>query len=368
VRPVTGCDARQSRWGRARPPERSNRPASLKTGQDDSDTLEGGTGNDTLDGGIDDDLLTGGQGNDVFTFDNDGNDTITDFGAGITGNPNDGTDQTDHDFVDLSAYYDGISELRADFADDGILNQSNSIANGGTVDYSNNVAMVGSLTLTGASTSDLTYDTTNVTCFTTGTLIRTIDGLKAVEDIRQGDMVWTKDDGYQAVRWIGSRHFGADALDGADNLRPIRIKAHSLGRGLPHRDLLVSQQHRMLVNSRITQRMTNEDEVLVAAKHLLQVDGIDVAQDVNTVTYVHFLFDRHQIVEAEGAQTESLFTGPEALKSVTAEARAEILAIFPELSELDHGRLPSSVRVILSGRKGRKLAQRQKANGKQLTE
>ena len=114
--------------------------------------------------------------------------------------------------------------------------------------------------------------------------------------------------------------------------------------------------------------MTNEDEGLVAAKRFLQVDGIDVAQDVNTVTYVRSLFDRHQIIEAEGAQTESLFTGPEALKSVTAEARAEILAIFPELTELDHGRLPSSVRVILSGRKGRKLAQRHKANGKQLTE
>ena len=84
----------------------------------------------------------------------------------------------------------------------------------------------------------------------------------------------------------------------------------------------------MLVNSPISQRMTNEDEGLVAAKRFLQVDGIDVAQDVNTVTYVRSLFDRHQIIEAKGAQTESLFTGPEALKSVTAEARAEILAVL----------------------------------------
>ena len=84
----------------------------------------------------------------------------------------------------------------------------------------------------------------------------------------------------------------------------------------------------MLVNSPSCQRMTNEDEGLVAAKRFLQVDGIDVAQDVNTVTYVRSLFDRHQIIEAEGAQTESLFTGPEALKSVTAEARAEILAVL----------------------------------------
>ena len=53
----------------------------------------------------------------------------------------------------------------------------------------------------------------------------------------------------------------------------------------------------------------------MAAKDLLQVEGIDVVQDAESVTYVHCLLDRHQIVESEGAETESLFTGPEALKN-----------------------------------------------------
>lgn len=202
-------------------------------------------------------------------------------------------------------------------------------------------------------------------CFTSGTLIRTIDGLVAAEEIEQGDMVWTKDDGYQPVRWVGHRYFDGEALSGHENLRPIRIKRGALGNGLPERDLRVSQQHRMLVNSSILERMTGDDEALVAAKHLLQINGIDVDHKAQGVTYIHFLFDRHQIVEAEGAESESLFTGPEALKSVSPEARKEIFAIFPELMDTQYDKLEPA-RPILSGRKGKKLAQRHKQNRKFL--
>ena len=139
-------------------------------GQDDADTLEGGTGNDTLDCGIDDDriirgsgddVLTGGEGDDVFDLDLAGNDTITDFGSGISGDIKDG-DQSNNDFMDLSGSYDGLSDLRDDLSDDGILNHSNSTANGGKVDYSGLAAITGGLTITGTAATALTWDTTNV--------------------------------------------------------------------------------------------------------------------------------------------------------------------------------------------------------------
>lgn len=111
-----------------------------------------------------------------------------------------------------------------------------------------------------------------------------------------------------------------------------------------------------------------KDEVLVAAKHLLQVEGIDVRQDADSVTYVHFLFDRHQIVESEGAETESLFTGPEALKTVDSVAWVEILHLFPELASINYDRLPEPVRPILSGRQGLKLANHHANNKKHLAQ
>lgn len=329
--------------------------------------LSVGIDDDLLVGGAGDDELTGGEGDDAFVLDTAGNDTITDFGSGISGGIKD-DDQTNNDFIDLSGSYENLKDLRADFEDDGILNHSNSTAKGGDVDYTGLAAITGGLTLTGAAASGLIWDTTNVMCFTAGTLIRTIDGLVPAEDITQGMLVWTKDDGYQPIRWIGTRRMTRSELAEHANVRPIRIKAGALGDNLPERDLLVSPQHRILVNSKIVHRLQGEDEVLVSAKHLLQVEGIDVENDLSEVTYVHFLFDRHQIVESEGAETESLFTGPEALKAVENEARKEILAIFPELAELDHARLPIPIRPILSGRQGRKLANRHASKNKYLTQ
>ena len=261
-----------------------------------------------------------------------------------------------------------MKDLRDDFNDDGILNHSNSTANGGTADYTGLAAITGGLTLTGAAASGLTWDSTNVMCFTAGTLIRTVEGLVPAEEITQGMLVWTKDDGYQPMRWIGTRQMSKTDLETHANVRPIRIKAGALGQNMPERDLTVSPQHRILVNSKLARRLHGADEVLVAAKHLLQVEGIDVVQDADSVTYVHFLFDRHQIVESEGAETESLFTGPEALKTVDSAARVEILHLFPELASIDYDRLPDPVRPILSGRQGRKLANRHASNKKHLAQ
>ncbi len=89
------------------------------------DNLIGGAGDDLLIGGEGDDLLSGGAGNDTFEYQpGDGHDTITDFNAGNSGKLNDG-DSSNNDFIDLSDYYQSLSELRADFLDDGVLNQSN---------------------------------------------------------------------------------------------------------------------------------------------------------------------------------------------------------------------------------------------------
>ncbi|TKW64883.1 MAG: Hint domain-containing protein, partial [Paracoccus denitrificans] len=173
-----------------------------------------------------------------------------------------------------------------------------------------------------------------------------------------------RDGGPQAIRWIGTRHLDAATLADNPKLRPVRIRAGALGEGLPQADLIVSPQHRMLVRSRIALKMFGAMEVLVAARQLCQIEGIDVADDLDSVTYVHFLFDAHQIVWANGAESESLFSGVEALRSVGPAAVAEIFAIFPELR--DRTELPPSARELVSGRLGRNLVVRHCQNRKPL--
>ncbi|MDO5659329.1 MAG: Hint domain-containing protein, partial [Paracoccus sp. (in: a-proteobacteria)] len=200
-------------------------------------------------------------------------------------------------------------------------------------------------------------------CFSADAMIETDRGLVRAGDLVAGDMVRTRDSGFQPVRWVGAQVLTFMPFSAA-SLRPVRINAGALGDGLPVADLVVSPQHRVLVRSNIAQKMFGTDEVLVAAKQLLQIDGIDIAEDLAEVTYVHFLFDQHEIVFANGAESESLFTGPQALKVVGSAALEEIFAIFPELRDRDY--TPEPARVLASGRMGRKLAVRHNQNGKPL--
>jgi hypothetical protein len=141
----------------------------------------------------------------------------------------------------------------------------------------------------------------------------------------------------------------------------VRIAAGALGPGLPARDLWLAQQHRVLVASRIAGRIFGESEVLVAARHLLGLPGIVIDDSDADLEYFHILLDRHEILLSEGAQTESLFTGPEAIRMMGPEARAEILALFPELAGLEDAPLPA--RPIGRAGQGRQLARRHLRNG-----
>lgn len=206
----------------------------------------------------------------------------------------------------------------------------------------------------------------SVVCYASGTLIATEHGPVAVHCLRVGDKVMTVDRGLQQVRWVGCRRITAADMARNPALRRVRIRAGALGEGLPKRDLLVSQQHRMLVRSKIAGRMFGSHEVLVAAKKLVGLPGIDYSEDIRETTYCHFLFNRHELVFAEGAQTESLLTGPQAIQALHHAARAEIFAIFPELSAASNDVAPPSARPLVKGQVARKMVGRHKANDRRV--
>lgn len=172
----------------------------------------------------------------------------------------------------------------------------------------------------------------DVPCFTRGTLIETDAGPTVVERLKVGDLVKTAEHGLQRIHWIGASRVTAAQLEASPNLYPIRISRHALGQGIPSRDLLVSRQHRMMVSSKIVQRMFKTDAVLVAACKLTDVAGIYVDRDVDSVDYFHLLLERHDVIFAEGAPTESFFTGKQALEAIGPEARKELSKVLIDLS------------------------------------
>lgn len=212
--------------------------------------------------------------------------------------------------------------------------------------------------------AELREDSGLIICFASDTMIDTSEGPVPAGQLAPGDLVRTVDHGLKPVRWVGARTVSRVQMQDRPGFRPVRISAGALGFGRPQQDMLVSQQHRILVDSRIARNMFGTAQVIVAAKQLAALDGIDIV-DAEAVTYVHFMFDQHELVYAEGAVAESLFTGPEAIKAVGPDAQAEIFAIFPELE--DHavtGALPVPVRPIAKGKDGRKMAQRMKKQGR----
>jgi hypothetical protein len=162
-----------------------------------------------------------------------------------------------------------------------------------------------------------------VTCFTAGTLIATDRGAVPCEVLRPGDGVLTADRGAQPLRWIGRRH-----VAGGGALAPVVFARGSIGND---RGLAVSPQHRMLVRGWRAELLFGAEEVLVPALHLVNGRTIRRAS-CTAVTYIHLMFDRHEIVFAEGAPCESFFPGTEALGRAEAAVRAEILALFPALA------------------------------------
>lgn len=205
-----------------------------------------------------------------------------------------------------------------------------------------------------------------VMCFTTGTRIRTATGHRPVQCLKIGDEIPVARGGTQTIRWISTSRVGAAALARNPKLRPVRITAGALGDGLPKRDLLVSRQHRMLVRSRVAERMFGKREALVSAIRLTALPGIYVDESVTKVEYVHILFDQHEVIFAEGAASESLFTGPEALKSVPKAARRELMTLFPDLASLEYAAI--SAAHIPSGKQQKELVARHMKNARSLVE
>jgi hypothetical protein len=49
------------------------------------------------------------------------------------------------------------------------------------------------------------------------------------------------------------------------------------------------------------------------------------------VTYIHFMFDQHEVVLSNGCWTESFQPGDHTLQGIGNAQRTEILELFPEL-------------------------------------
>ncbi|MCK0126433.1 Hint domain-containing protein [Gelidibacter sp. F2691] len=207
-------------------------------------------------------------------------------------------------------------------------------------------------------------DVSAVICFVKGTRIATPHGQKSIETLYEGDQVLTINGDIHTIRWIGRREVSAFEMHHAPKLCPVRIRAGALGNQLPVQDLLVSRQHRILIRSKVAEHMFGTKEVLIPAIKLVGCSGIDLDERPRSLEYFHILLDEHEILIANGAPAESLFTGPEAMKSLSPEAIDEITTLFPEIIDRIANQGPTA--FVPSNKKINRMLKRHRKNSKDL--
>ncbi|WP_299555439.1 Hint domain-containing protein [uncultured Tateyamaria sp.] len=277
-----------------------------------NDTLTGGVGSNNIDGGEGNDLLLGGGGNNNLSG-GEGNDTL--FGQDGSGNLDGGVGD---DVI--------FAGLNTTFVQGGAGTDSLILPDGSTFTPFSAGSDGGNVTLpNGENFVYLRIGSVTIACFTAGMRIRTAHGDVPVEHLEQGDRVVTLDHGPQPIKWIGKR-----TVSGRGPHAPIRFLPGSIGNS---RSLRLSPQHRVLLSGWKCELLFHSREVLCAAKHLCDGDRI-FREPCADVTYVHFMFDRHEIVFSDNALLESFFIGDH-ITDAEQGCYSELVDLFPELAR--HG-------------------------------
>ncbi|SHG72086.1 Hint domain-containing protein [Marivita hallyeonensis] len=144
-------------------------------------------------------------------------------------------------------------------------------------------------------------------CLARGTQILTPGGYTPIERLKVGGIVETVDHGPQPIRWIAKSQATFNSDIGAPQKRPVKIRAGTAGNS---RDLLLSAQHRVVV--RIS-TPSGPSDVFAVSRHLAEeFDGrIRPAAGIRYITFYNLLFDKHEVIFADGVQVESLYPGPQ---------------------------------------------------------
>ncbi|MCC5976402.1 MAG: Hint domain-containing protein, partial [Rubellimicrobium sp.] len=168
-------------------------------------------------------------------------------------------------------------------------------------------------------------------CYAEGTRLESVNGPVAVENLQSGDLLVTLDDGPQPIRWIGWTEHHWPGTD--EKLLPVRIPARSLDGRLPYRDLMISPQHRILLNREIFAFGDADEDCFAPALSLDGYRGVQRDTSCKTVRYYHVLLERHSILMAEGLLSESFFPGPMAMRNLSLGNRVQVMTLFPDLAK-----------------------------------
>lgn len=166
-------------------------------------------------------------------------------------------------------------------------------------------------------------------CFARGTLIDTPTGPVAIEDLSPGDPVRTKDDGFQPITWISSCRL----IDDPDDPRlPIRIRADAMGELRPMQDLVVTRRFRFLLKRESVRALFGQDEMLSPVASFVDGENITELHGPIHTDFFNLMLGNHQIINANGLETESFHPGTYGIATMSTEMRQHLARMLPHMA------------------------------------
>ena len=168
--------------------------------------------------------------------------------------------------------------------------------------------------------------------FARGTLIQTVSGEVAIEDLQPGDMINTSSEEPAELIWIGSSNFVPAEV--GRRMPLIRIMPDSFGQSRPSSFLTVGPAARVLHTPHRLRSEAGYARLLTSVREF--VDGVNVIEVVppTPVRLFHLCLTRHAAIRAGGIEMETFHPGANAARDVSHSVRDRFLGMFPQISHI----------------------------------
>jgi hypothetical protein len=171
--------------------------------------------------------------------------------------------------------------------------------------------------------------------FARGTLIRTVNGDVAIEDLLPGDYIETAS-GAVPVMWIGSTVFVPGHDDDCTTLTSLtRVSSEAFGPGRPAMDLLLGPAARMTVRHERLKTLIGHDTVLAPVADYVDGDRFFRITPAGTVQLYHLMTREHTTIDLGGLSVETYHPGKSAGQTLAQSSRALFLSMFPNIDQLE---------------------------------
>ncbi|KUF09417.1 Hint domain-containing protein [Pseudoponticoccus marisrubri] len=173
------------------------------------------------------------------------------------------------------------------------------------------------------------------TAFARGTLIQTVRGAVAVEDLLPGDYIQTAS-GTEPITWIGSTTYLPGQDPQTTSLSKLtRVTADACGPGRPPMDILLGPAARRVVRHDRLKTLIGQDRVLAPVADYADGDRFVEVTPAGTVQLYHLMVPRHTVLSIGGVEFETYHPGKTASQMLGQNMRALFLSLFPNLGGLD---------------------------------